>query len=506
VIVNDPATRIHELEMALRRRDVKLAEQSDKITEQSDKITEQSDKITEQSDKLAELAEKLAELEKVVEEWKRGHRVRGKRRRKRKGRTTGPKKKPGRKKGHPGSFREPPTGEPDRTEEHSKEHCDDCAEAELRPTGKTKEQLVEEIIPARVEVVRHLMFQYLCSCCGKVQWSTLPPEYGKGAPAGRPILGPSVLQYAGSLRYEYGLSNGQTAKFLSVHADLRVSPSGVYQLLERSARRTQPVYDEILAQAVSLPYLHMDETSWYEDGRKMWAWIVGSEELSLFHIDPRRSHKVIEQLLCEADEHGDLVKTYSGVVISDFLASYGTCEWMVHQYCWVHLLREADKVVDVEGTAESVKFRDKLTAIYHDALEAQRLQDAGAKHGIRVRLGKLATDGLLRFANPDVERLQNRINREFYSLLTFLDVPGMPAQNNLAEQGIRCLVLFRNRSFGTRSAAGSRALAHWVSVYQTARKQDVPIGPFITEALAAHHLGLSPPSLFAFANQRSPSA
>ena len=326
--------------------------------------------------------------------------------------------------------------------------------------------------------------------------STLPPELGKGAPAGRPILGTSVLECAGSLRHEFGLSLGQVARYLSVHAGLKVSTSGIYQFLERSARRTRSVYDEIVNKARSLPWLHMDETSWFEDGRKMWAWAVGSEELSLFPIDPRRSHEVIEKLLCEADERGELVRPYEGIVVSDFLASYGTCEWMEHQYCWVHLLREADKVADMEGTAEAVKFRDKLVALYHDALTAQLLQDPGAKHGIRVRLGMLAADGQLAFCNPDVERLQKRIDREFHSLLTFLDVPGLPAHNNLAEQIIRCLVLFRNRSFGTRSEAGSRTMAHWVSVYQTARKQDVDIGPFITEALAAYHLGLSPPSLF----------
>lgn len=467
------------------------------LRQRDETIAEQSTKIAEDAARIAELEEKLVELEKVVEEWKRGHRIRGKRRRKRKDSKTGSKKKPGRKAGHEGAFREPPDREPDRTEDHSKKHCNACSGATLRPTGRSKEQLVEELIPEHMELIRHLMHEYECSCCGTVQWSTLPPELGKGAPAGRPMLGTSVLERAGSLRHEFGMSLGQVARYLSVHADLKVSTSGVYQLLERSARRTKSVYDEIVGKARTLPWIHMDETSWFEDGRKMWAWVMGSEELSLFHIDPRRSHEVIEKLLCDADERGELVRHYEGIVVSDFLASYGTCEWMVHQYCWVHLLREADKVADVDGSAEAVKFRDKLVALYHDALTAQLLQDSGAKHGIRVRLGMLAADRMLAFCNPDIERLQKRIDREFYSLLTFLDVPGLPAHNNLAEQIVRCLVLFRNRSFGTRSEAGSRTLAHWVSVYQTARKQDVPIGPFITEALAAYHLGLSPPSLFA---------
>ena len=475
VITNDPAARIQDLEETLRQRDETIAELTATIDRQS---------------------EKLAELEKVVEEWKRGHRIRGKRRRKRKASKGGPKKTPGRKAGHEGAFRQPPDREPDRTEDHGKKHCNACSGATLQPTGKTKDQLVEELIPEHVEVVRHLMHEYECSCCGTVQWSTLPPELGKGAPAGRPMLGTSVLERAGSLRNEFGLSMGQVARYLSVHAGLKVSPSGVYQLLERSARRTQSVYDEIVSQARALPWIHMDETTWFQDGRKMWAWVIGSEELSLFHIDPRRSHDVIEKLLCEADQRGELVSHYQGIVVSDFLASYGTCEWMVHQYCWVHLLREADKVADVDGSAEAVKFRDKLVTLYHDALRAQCLQDRGAKHGIRVRLGKLAADRLLAFCNPDVERLQNRIDREFHSLLTFLDQPGLPAHNNLAEQIIRCIVLFRNRSFGTRSEAGSRTLAHWISVYQTARKQNVAIGPFITQALAAYHLGLPPPNLF----------
>jgi hypothetical protein len=105
--------------------------------------------------KIAELVEKLGELEKVIEEWKRGHRIRGKRRRKRKGGESSSKKKPGRKAGHDGAFREPPNRAPDRIEKHSKKHCNACSGATLRPTGRTKEQLVEELVPEHVELIRH---------------------------------------------------------------------------------------------------------------------------------------------------------------------------------------------------------------------------------------------------------------------------------------------------------------------------------------------------------------
>lgn len=79
----------------------------------SERIAELKRRLEEALKEIASLREANARLRKELEEWKRGHRERGKRR---SSRPEGPRLterlKPGRKKGHPGVKRKVP--EPDR--------------------------------------------------------------------------------------------------------------------------------------------------------------------------------------------------------------------------------------------------------------------------------------------------------------------------------------------------------------------------------------------------------
>ena len=442
-------------------------------------------KVIEEKDSTIE------EQARVIEEWKRGHRIRPKRKAKKK--NTGKKNKPGRKKGHPGAQREMPKNI-DSEVPRTKDECDDC-HGELTPTGNTEEIVVENVIPARVEVERNVLFEYLCQGCGQIHWSELPPEYGERPVPGQPMLGPGVLPMALGLRYDMGLSFHKISRYFRAHVGMKISPSGVYQMIERAATRTKTSIEEIHERALMSAYLNMDETSWWEDGKRLWAWIMTNLDLSYFHIEGSRGHKVIEKLLCEVSDDGKVVAPYEGTVVSDFMGAYLTCDWMVHQLCWVHLLRDADKAAEMAPDLRAEVFRDRLYDIYSDGLIAQSNQDRGKKQGVRIRLGKLVADTELG-EHEDVARLQSRAYKEFNGLLHFLDEPEIPAHNNQAEQDIRPLVLFRKVVFGTRSQRGTEVHAHFMSMAQTAKKQGIPLGEYITKALAAYHSGTPPPSIF----------
>jgi hypothetical protein len=466
------------------------------IEEQQQRIEILEKELAEKDRRIAELEKTAEEQSRIIEEWKRGHRVRPKRRssssKKRKKNPSG-KKRPGRKKGHEAAQRPMPE-HTDREEQRTKEECDSC-HGGLRPTGKTKEVVVEHVIPARVEVEKNILYEYVCSCCGEVQWSELPPEYGPAPPPGQPLLGPGVLSLALGLRYGMGLSFHRIAKYFEHYVGLKITAGGLYQMIERAARRTKVVAEEILEQALMSLYLNMDETTWWEDGKKLWAWLMANLDLSYFHIEDSRSHEVIEKLLCERDEEGEVIAPYEGTVISDFMGAYRTCAWMVHQWCWIHLLRDADKEAELAPCRRTEAFRDRLHDIYRNALVAQQTQDEGTKHGIRVRLGRLVADGDLG-QHPDVARLQGRAYEEFHGLLHFLDVPELPPHNNQGELDIRSLVLFRKVIFGTRSERGTEVHAHFMSLSQTARKQGIDLGDFVTQATAAYMSGVPPPSIF----------
>ena len=112
----------------------------------------------------------------------------------------------------------------------------------------------------------------------------------------------------------------------------------------------------------------------------------------------------------------------------------------------------------------------------------------------RDMLGRLAADKKLA-VHPGVARLQHRIRDLKREMLTFLDIPGLPADNNQAERDLRYAVILRKLSFQTRSDRGSRTMADMLTVSQTARKQDVPLAPFLASLDDARCRGRAPPGL-----------
>jgi transposase len=255
------------------------------------------------------------------------------------------------------------------------------------------------------------------------------------------------------------------------------------------------VSEEILERALMDAWLNMDETTWWQDGEKIWAWLMANLGLSYFHFDKGRGHKVIEDLLCELDEDGNVVASYDGTIVSDFMGAYRTCEWMVHQFCWVHLLRDADKALEMSPDERIEKFAGVLHAIYTDALVAQATADESKQRGIRIRLGRIIADEEIA-GHPDVARLQARCDEEFHGLLHFMSDPDIPAHNNGGELAARALVVMRKIIGGTRSERGTEVHAHFMSTSQTAHKQGIDHADFIIDVLAAKHSGMPPPSIF----------
>jgi hypothetical protein len=138
----------------------------------------------------AALREENTRLRKELEEWKRGHRERSKRRSSRaEGRRTGQRKRPGRKAGHPGAFRQVPP--PDRTEIHPlPTHCE-CG-GRVEPNGETESTLVQDIPTPRLENVQHVAPVGGCTRCKKRVVAKLPGAVATGQSVAEVQLGPNV--------------------------------------------------------------------------------------------------------------------------------------------------------------------------------------------------------------------------------------------------------------------------------------------------------------------------
>ena len=98
----------------------------------------------------------------------------------------------------------------------------------------------------------------------------------------------------------------------------------------------------------------------------------------------------------------------------------------------------------------------------------------------------------------------NLLKREA-ALWTFVWEPGVEPTNNSAERPLRRAVLWRRRSFGTQSEAGSQFVERILTAVTSLRHQRRDVLDYLTEACAAaickkpapSLLPLTPPPLFA---------
>jgi hypothetical protein len=126
--------------------------------------------IEDQTRRISELEREVGALKKIIDAWKRGHRVRV-------GGKLAQKKKPpvkkaaararGRKPGHPGVSRPAPSQIDDHQACHPPPLCPFCG-GDVAPLDKTPgTQLVEELVPATVKVIAYHRHYGQCTLCQK---------------------------------------------------------------------------------------------------------------------------------------------------------------------------------------------------------------------------------------------------------------------------------------------------------------------------------------------------
>ena len=87
-----------------------------------------------------------------------------------------------------------------------------------------------------------------------------------------------------------------------------------------------------------------------------------------------------------------------------------------------------------------------------------------------------------------------RLRRHREALFTFLDFPGIPADNNAAEREIRPAVIARKNSYGNQSDQGAQTQSVFMTVCRTLKKRGFVPMDEINKALRTYSAnGILPP-------------
>jgi transposase len=381
-------------------------------------------------------------------------------------------KKPGRPKGHPGSFRAIP-------EQVAEEiivplaACPECGGEVVR--RRRVVQYIEELPVVRPRVIKLVTEEADCAGCRKAARSRHPLQVSLAEGAAGVQLGPRALGLAAQLNKQHGLTMRKTCAVLREMFQLRLSPGGLSQALARMADKLEPAYENLLAQLRAGPCVHCDETSWWVGGPGCWLWVFASKSSTAYRVAKGRGRDILLEVIGPE---------FAGVLVSDCLATYDDVNPR-QQKCYSHHLKAIKQADEGHPSAwlESMRWLlQEAMALKTQALDPA--EKARRRAGLETRARELLA--LPRPTNLE-EKVRRRLEKQQDHLFTFLDVEEVDATNNLAERQLRPAVIARKLSCGNKTSKGARTWEILTSLAATCAQRTESFAQLISQTALLSH-------------------
>jgi len=366
--------------------------------------------------------------------------------------------------------------EPTRIERHELERCPDCNYQLSGESIDYTREVIELPPPQPVEVIEHQVIKRWCPCCG--QWQSPRLEL-TGQVIGQGRIGVRIASLVSYLRTSLRLPFRAIQSYLATLHNLSLSLGEIVELTHTVRQQLQPQAEQLKAAVQSGTVVHGDETGWRENGQNGYAWAFvtdGPQAVRYFEFDRSRSHRVARRILGA---------NFLGWLVTDFYAAYNLIPGR-HQRCWVHLLRDLHALKEAHPAhAEVLQWAAGVRELYTSAvawLTAHPAPTLGERQTEYTRLRRRVCCLGEQYAaatwrGHPCNALAKRVLRHQDELFQFVLVPGLPADNNLAERSIRPLVIMRKISGGARSAEGTKTRLTLASLLGTWAARN--LNPFV---------------------------
>jgi len=386
-------------------------------------------------------------------------------------------RKSGGQPGHEGHGRRlKPESEVDQIIEVHPEQCGQCGTLLLGEDAEPERHQVTElprITPVVTEYRRHRLWCVACGASTQAPWpATMPPG----------SFGPRVQATVGYLTGRIGASQREVQDILATVCQTEVSVGSVGALEQAvSAALAAPVAEAALY-VQRQPVRNADETSWREKTKRMWLWISVTPVVTLFRLLQTRGAAGAKALL------GEVVW---GIIGTDRYAGYHWIDPRQRQLCWAHLKREF--IAWSERAGETARIGRALLEVEKQLFVLwYRVRDGTlawadfqvAMLPLMARVRTLLQEGVAGADAKTQGTCRNLLKLEA-ALWTFVWESEVEPTNNRAERPLRRAVLWRRRSFGTQSAAGSQFVERILTAVTTLRQQRRDVLDYLTAACTA---------------------
>ena len=359
----------------------------------------------------------------------------------------------------------------------------------LKRIGEANSEQLD-IVPAKVQVIRHVRVKYACPCCEQhVVTAPMPAQ-----PIPKSLASPGLLAHVTTSKYLDALPlYRQERIFQRLGVDMPRATLAHWMI--RCGELIQPLINLMRDELLDGDIIHCDETTVQvlaEAGRsaesKSYMWVQAGVEperpIVLFDYEPSRGGAIPKRLLGE----------FSGYLVTDGYEGYAPvcrANGITQVGCWAHARRKFDEVLKAAGInprktpkakppPKGSKAARALGVIRELFAIERRIRNDDAETRYRIRhthsapvLEKLRTwiDEHRSSVPPSTALGQafGYLDTQWPKLIRFLEDGRLELTNNRAENAIRPFVLGRKNWLFSATVPGAKASANLYSLVETAR-------------------------------------
>jgi transposase len=400
----------------------------------------------------------------------------------------GAKRKIGGQPGHERHEREPfPAEQINRVEVHPLACCPDCGGrvCAVKLPPRVVRQI--ELVARPVEVVEHQAPACRCRRCGKIHYGALPAAVAQGG-----LVGPRLTALVGYLKGACHASFSTIRKFCRDVLQVTISRGQLAKVLQKAAVALADAYGQLQALLPGEDHLNVDETGHKERGESWWTWCFRADLYTLFKIDRSRGSDVLVEVLGKA---------FDGVLGCDYFSAYRKYMGdfgVAVQFCLAHLIRDVKFLTDLPDPVTAAYGRRVLAGLrqlFHVIHRRHKMTPPRFQRALERARDQVLAAGQRAPQRPEAQNIARRFRQHGEAYFRFLTTPGIAPTNNLAEQAIRCVVIDRLVTQGTRSAKGRQWNERIWTAMATCVQQGRSVFEYLHQSLDAYFSKRPAPSL-----------
>jgi transposase len=353
-----------------------------------------------------------------------------------------------------------------------------CCGGTLHEVGvEVTEQL--DIIPQKMQVLRHERVKYGCrSCETGIKSAAMPSQ-----PIPKSMASPSTLAHIAVSKYADHLPlYRQEAMWARLGVELDRGTLATWMV--RAGSLVQPLVNLLLEDIKEDGVVCMDETTvqvLQEKNKKPtssgYMWVMSragpGPRAVIFEYDPSRSGRVADRLLDD----------FRGTVVTDGFKGYKhlAARGITRAGCWAHVRRKFVEAAEIEGkeaTETVAKQAILLIGKLYEIERSGRDLDAAARQKLRQGDSRRITAEIESLLNANIARLPPKsptgralfyLRDEWQALQIYLHDGRVPIDNNRVENAIRPFALGRKNWMFSATPSGARASASLYTLIETAK-------------------------------------